>query len=402
MSHGRAAAGRDGVALVLRGGLVLDGSAAPPRIRDLWIAGGRIVEPCSVPVGNEEPVTGLVLAPGLIDAHVHLCLDESSEPLAAFRAASSQALAALMRAQAARTLAAGVTTVRDLGAPTSLILTLREEIYAAIRSGGAIGPRIMASGAPITSPGGHVHEMGGAVRGSAAMREAVRARAAAGVDLIKVMATGGGSSPHTDPQTCQFDDDEFTAAVDTASAAGLPVACHAHADAGIAQAVRAGVRTIEHGSYASEASLQAMAAGGIALVPTLAPAVATLAQDLPVARKAAIVDRFEARQAAVRAAYRLGVPLAAGTDAGVAFTTHGDVAAEVIALVGCGLPVEVALASAWQRAAQALRRDDLGILVPGAHSDLLVLDADPRADLRILTRPRAVMLAGRWVRRAPR
>lgn len=392
----------DPVALVLRDGLVFDGTVAPPRVRDVWIVDGRIVAPGAAPVGREESAARLVIGPGLIDAHVHLCLDETPEPLIAFRAASPQTLAALMRAHAARTLAAGVTTVRDLGAPTALILTLRDEVNTAIDRGAAIGPRIVASGAPVTSPDGHVHEMGGAARGSAEIREAVRARAAAGVDVIKVMATGGGSSPQTDPRACQFDDDEFAALADAAATAGLPVACHAHADAGIAQAVRAGVRTIEHGSYASEASLRAMAVQGIALVPTLAPAVAALAQDLPPARRAAVIERFEARQAAVCAAHRVGVPLAAGTDAGVAFTSHGSVAAEVIALARCGLPVEVALASAWHHAAHALRRLDLGTLVPGALADLIVLDDDPRADLRTLTRPRAVMVAGQWVWRDTR
>jgi imidazolonepropionase-like amidohydrolase len=387
-------------ATVLRGGLVFDGGPTPPRVRDLWIAQGRIVGPATAPIGREESLAGLAIGPGLIDAHVHLCLDESPDPLAAFRAASSETLAALMRVQASRTLAAGVTTVRDLGAPTALIVALRNETAAAIGRGAATGPRIIASGAPITSPGGHVHEMGGAVRGVSAVRDAVHARRAAGVDVVKVMATGGGSSPQTDPRTCQFDDDEMAALVDEAAHGGRPVACHAHADAGIAQAVRAGVSTIEHGSYASEASLRAMAERTIALVPTLAPAVMALARDLPAARRAAVVERFAARQEAVRAACRLGVRLVAGTDAGVAFTPHGGVAAEIVALAACEIPVEIALAATWHRAAQALDCADIGTLAPGAHADLIVLEADPRTDPRVLARPRAVMLAGRWVPRS--
>jgi imidazolonepropionase-like amidohydrolase len=239
--------------------------------------------------------------------------------------------------------------------------------------------------------------MGGAVRGVKAVREAVRAYVSAGVDLIKVMATGGGSSPQTDPRACQFDDPEMTALVEEAARLNRPVACHAHADAGVAQAIAAGVGTIEHGSYVSEASLRAMASRGIALVPTVSPAVAALAQDLPAGRRAAILDRFDARRAAVRAAVRIGVPVVAGTDAGVAYTIHGTVAAEVSALVACGLPSDIALASCWRVAAQALGAGDIGVLAPGAHGDLIVLDDDPRRDIHTLARPRAVMRAGRWV-----
>jgi imidazolonepropionase-like amidohydrolase len=380
-------------ALVLRGALVFDGVEAHPGIRDLWIAAGRVVEPGTTPVGDEVSCAGRVVAPGLIDAHVHLCLDVSPDPLAAFRTATPESLARLMRDQAARTLAAGVTTVRDLGAPTALIVALRADI----ERGAVPGPRVVASGAPLTSPNGHVHEMGGAVRGVEAVRDAVRARLDAGVDLIKVMATGGGSSPQTDPRVCQFDDPEMTALVEEATRLGLAVACHTHADAGIAQAIAAGVATIEHGSYVSGASLRAMAARGIALVPTLSPAVAALAQDLPTARRAAVLDRFDARRAAVRAAAHAGVPVVAGTDAGVAYTAHGTVAAEVAALVACGLPTDTALASCWRAAAQALRRNDVGVLTPGAHADLIVLDDDPRRDIHTLARPRAVMRAGRWV-----
>jgi imidazolonepropionase-like amidohydrolase len=384
--------GRD-AAVVLRAGLALDGGARPVG-REVWIAGGRVVEPGSASIAHEVDLGDRCVVCGLIDAHVHLCLDEGPDVLAAFRAAQPPALAALARTHAARTVAAGTTLVRDLGAPTAMIVALRD----AIARGVTEGPRLLASGAPITTPDGHVHEMGGAVRGIDAAVGAVRARRLAGVDLIKVMATGGGSSPQTDPRACQFDDAEMTAIVAEARRKGVAVACHAHADAGIRQAVAAGAATIEHGSYASEASLRAMAEQGIALVPTLSPAVAILGESLPAASRAAIVDRLEARRAAVRSAARLGVRIVAGTDAGVRLTAHGSVAGEVIALASCGLPIEMALAAAWREAAIALGRTDLGTLAPGARADLLVLEDDPRRDLRVLGRPLAVMLGGRWIR----
>jgi imidazolonepropionase-like amidohydrolase len=384
----------DGEALVLRGCRVLPSLDGRPVADELWIAGGRVVEPGSRRPGRSEVLRGAVVAPGLIDAHVHLCLDASPEPLASLREAAPAVVLERMGRHAAQTLWAGVTTVRDLGAPTALILALRD----AIARGACAGPRIIASGAPLTVPHGHGHEMGGGAAGADAIRRAVRALARAGVDVVKVMATGGGSSPQTDPRACQFSDEEFAALAHAARRAGLAVAAHAHADAGIRQAVAAGVRSIEHGSYASEASLRRMAEQGVALVPTLAPALAALAQPLADARRSAIADRFEARRAAVRAAARYGVRIVAGTDAGVAYTPHGTVAAEIEALIACGLPVGAALAAAGREAASVLGCPDLGTLRPGAPADLVVLAGDPADDPGVLFRPLAVMLAGRWVR----
>jgi len=383
-------------ALVVRGVRVLDGLGGPAVPGELWVVGGRVVPPGTGPVTCTMALPGRVLAPGLIDAHVHLCLDAGEDPLAAFAAATAEDLRRTMRSNAARTVAAGVTTVRDLGAPTWLIAALRAEIA----SGTIPGPRVMASGAPITSPGGHVHEMGGAARGTAAVRGAVRALAAAGMDLVKVMVTGGGSSPRTDPRALQFSGEEVRAAVDEATAAGLHVAAHAHAEDGVRLAAEAGARTIEHGSHASAASLAIMAARAAALVPTLAPAVAALARpDLDATRRRAIAGRFEDRQHVVREAVRLGVRVLAGTDAGVAHTRHGRLVEELRALVACGLSPAAALAAATRDAGSALGIPKLGTLLPGAPADLIVLDGDPLDDPTVLAHPSGVMSRGRWIRR---
>ena len=381
-------------ALVLRDCRVLDGVGHPLAQRELWIARGSIIEPHSAPIGAVTILGGRVVAPGLIDAHVHLSFDAGPDPIAAYLAATPAQLIELMRRNAARTLEAGVTTVRDLGAPTPLILMLRQEIAAGL----SVGPRLFASGMPMTVPGGHMHELGSPVRGVDAVREFVRAQSSAGIDLIKVMATGGGSSPQTDPRACQFTDSEVQAAVESARTVGLRVACHAHADAGIRQAVAAGVHSIEHGSYASGAALQAMEIAGTALVPTLLPAVAALEQDLSPERRTAIIDRFESRQQVVRDATRLGVRVVAGTDAGVAFMAHGRVAGEVQALADCGMPAARALVAAGREAAALLGHPGLGTLVPGAPADLIVLDGNPLQDLSVLSTPSAVMRMGGWVR----
>lgn len=383
-------------ALVVRGARVSDGLGGPAAPGELWIVEGRCAPPGLGPVAAVVALPGRVVAPGLIDLHVHLCLDASDDPLAAFAAAGADDLRRTMWANAARSAAAGITTVRDLGAPTAPIAALRAEIA----SGAIPGPRVVASGAPITSPGGHVHEMGGAVRGAEAVAGAVRALAAAGMDLIKVMVTGGGSSPRTNPRALQFSAEELRAAVGEAAAAGLRVAAHAHADEGVRLAAEAGAATIEHGSHASAASLAIMAARGAALVPTLAPAAAVLAQPgLDASRRRAIAERFEDRQRAVREAVRLGVRILAGTDAGVALTRHGGLIDELRALVASGLPPAAALAAATREAGAALGIPGLGTLRPGAPADLIVLDGDPLDDLGALARPSGVMVGGRWIRR---
>lgn len=385
---------RSDPALILRDCRILDGLGHPSAPRELWIAGGRIIEPGLAPPGQVITLGGRVIAPGLIDAHVHLCLDAGPDPLATFQAATQAQILELMQRNAGHTLRAGVTTVRDLGAPTALILALRSEIA----NGRVPGPRLIASGAPLTVPGGHLQEMGYLVRGVDAAREAVRAQHRAGVDVIKIIATGGGSSPETDPRACQFTDAEMQAIAESARLVALPVACHAHADAAIRQAVAAGVQSIEHGSYATEASLSAMDAGGVALVPTLLPAIAALTQALPPERRAAILDRFEARRTMVRDAAHLRVRIVAGTDAGVAFVPHGGVAAEIQALADCGLSAAQAMAAAGREAAALLGRPDLGTLVPGAPADLIVLEDNPLDDLSVLDAPVAVMQMGRWTR----
>ncbi|MDR7523642.1 MAG: amidohydrolase family protein [Armatimonadota bacterium] len=379
---------------------MLDGLGGPPAEGEVWIVSGRIVEPGSARMAREESLAGRVVAPGLVDMHVHLCLDGGSDPLGAFSAAGPEELARLMREHAERTLLAGVTTVRDLGSPTGLVVSLRDDIAA----GSARGPRIVASGAPITSPGGHLHQMGIPVRGPDAARAAVQSLQAAGVDVIKIVATGGGSSPQTDPRACQFTDDEMAALGEEARRLGLPVACHAHADAGVRQAVAAGMQTIEHGSFVSPSTLEAMAARRIAFVPTLAPAIhAGVLRPadpgrVPTRRMAAVGERWEARRAAVRAALECGVLVVVGSDAGVADTPHGGVVTEILALHACGMSPALAMAAAGRVAAGVLGIPDIGILTPGAHADLVVLEDDPLVDLTVLARPLAVMQAGRWVR----
>ncbi len=380
-------------ALVLRECRVCDGLGGPAAEGEVWIVSGFVVEPGSVPSSCEQALGGRVVAPGLIDVHVHLCMDAGLDPLGSLRAAGRGRLARLMRANAAMMLRRGVTLCRDLGAPTDLAMRLR----GAIASGRAAGPRVLASGAPLTTPRGHLYEMGGEVDGADAIRAALGRLRRARVDVVKAVATGGGSSPQTDPRSCQFSDEDLCLLVREARCHGLTVACHAHSDEGVRQAIGAGVSTIEHGSYASEASLRAMAKQGISLVPTLWPALIVVDESpFPHKRMGEIRARLESRREAVRLALRHGVRLLAGTDAGTSLAHPGRVAAEVVALAECGVPPALALAAAGREAAAVLGVPRAGTLAPGAPADLIVLGGDPLSDLGYLERPLAVMRGGRW------
>jgi imidazolonepropionase-like amidohydrolase len=382
-------------ALVLRDALVLDGLGGSPIPGEIWISDGRIIVPRTVPEAKSESMGGRIVAPGLIDAHAHLCLDGGEDPIATYRSSDPDTLGKRMAENARRTLEAGITTVRDLGSPTGAITALR----AAIAAGKTPGPRIMASGLPITTPNGHDAFFGGGVRGVGAIRGAVQDRARHKVDFIKVIVTGGGSSPSTDPRGLQFMDEEMEALVEEAQLARLPIAAHAHGDLGVKQCIAVGIDTIEHGSYASEESLSEMASRDIALIPTLSSAVRVRQiRPYPEKRMADISERWEERKKAVRMAVEAEVHLVAGTDAGIAYTPHGLVAEEIKALAECGVPANLALAAAWREAAAALGLSDIGTLAPGQRADLIVLSGSPLDDLGVLDAPLAVMKNGGWVR----
>lgn len=382
-------------ALILTECLVLDGLGGPPVEGEVWIASGRIVAAGTLPQGRTMPLRGKVVAQGLIDAHVHLCLDGSKDPLGSYRAASPSRLHGGIVERARQTVLAGVTTVRDLGSPTGAILALRDGIV----SRRYLGPRILASGAPLTTIGGHMDFMGGAVSGTAEIPEVVRALVKAGVDLIKIMGTGGELTGYSNPLACQFSDEELAVIVQTSREYGQQVSCHAHADAGVRQAVEAGVATVEHGSFSSDGTLALMRERGVFLVPTITPHTHLLANVADIPDVDVKIRGGEGRLATARRAVELGVRVLAGTDAGAPFTPHGDVASEIMSLVEAGLSPVRALAAAGWEAAEALGVPGIGTLVPGSSADLIVLDRNPLEDLSALRRPLGVMKDGTWVLR---
>jgi imidazolonepropionase-like amidohydrolase len=382
------------VDLLLHGGRVWDGLGDSSVEASVGVREGRIT-------GGEGPaartidVSGCTVLPGLIEAHAHLCWNAQPDWREVYNAESPERVLLRMAANAGRMLRAGITTVRDLGAPTHLAVALRD----AVRDGLVEAPDLLVSGAPITTTGGHCYFLGGEADGELAVRVAVRERAKAGVDWIKIMASGGNMTPGSNPFAAQYRVEEVRAAVEEAHRLGRRVAAHAHGVAGIRVAVEAGVDTIEHcsfqtpaGSEKDDAVIAQIAAKGIAVSPTV---------SVGLARQKG-TERYDRRAAVVRQLLAAGCRVLASTDCGIPNVPHEALAGGLRALAeAAGLsPVET-LRLATSRSAEILGLADRGVIEPARRADLLVVEGDPTEDLGALDKVRLVVAAGRVVAPAP-
>ncbi|MFD7160347.1 amidohydrolase family protein [Kribbella sp. NPDC059898] len=367
------------------------------------IENGKVVGLGGEAGGEVREFPGATVMPGLVDAHVHLSADAGPGALdrlgnlrvaaqTAGLAATRRALGATIERSLRLQLAAGVTTVRDLGDPYDAVLKWRRDAPAGL-------PTVVASGTPLTSVRGHCWGFGGEASGPDAMRAAVRERAANGADVIKIMASGGVMTPGTDTMSPQFTSEELGAAVEEAHAHGLPITAHAHALSAVRQAIDGGVDGIEHctcltpeGVSIDDHLLDQLA--GIAVCGTLGSdrAVVVPPEILELVAKAGTSEA--ALQQAVRRLYDGGVRIVAGSDGGIGpAKPHGLLPATLAEYVEAGLPATAALIAGTSAAADALRVPK-GRIRPGADADLLVVPGDPTADITVLADPTDVYLAG--------
>jgi len=389
---------------VLWNARLIDGTGAGPLDQaSVRIEAGRISEVGSAngarPAGAID-LGGRTLLPGLIDAHAHVSSDTLRSPGFGPPAPlhgelpRPRALGYFILAKSARALlAAGVTTVRDVGSYDDEGIALRE----AVRLGIVEGPRILCCGRIIsaTAPGGAIFKsMYREADGPDDMRKAVREQLRRGADFIKLMATGARSVVAEDPEPAQMTATECRAIIDEAHRLGVRVAAHAEGLQGTRMAVEEGVDTVEHGlSLHREPSLlDAMAQRGIVLVPTLSTfhdlADRFTGDFAPTLVEQAKRQRDEAYSTLV-AARDAGVTLAMGHDSG----PPGDNAIELVRMVDGGLTPLQGIVAATRGSATALGRDsELGTVTPGAVADLLVVDGDPLADVRVLNDPARVWL----------
>jgi len=392
--------------MVLTNARVIDGTGrAAFESACVRIDGDRIVgladaspDGASFP-GDTIDLEGRTLMPGLIDAHAHLYSDISRgpgfgpPPALKGELPRPRELGYFVLAKTARVLlAAGITSIRDVGSYDYEAIVLRE----AVRLGVIEGPRILSCGRIIsaTAPGGVLFEgMYREADGPDDMRKAVREQLRSGADFVKLMATGARSVLAEDPEPAQMTPGELNAIVDEAHRLGVRVAAHVEGLAGARLAVESGVDTVEHGlSLHREPSLlDAMARSGTVLVPTLST-FHDLAERFTDAFAPALVEQakrqLEEAYATLVAARSAGVVLAMGHDSG----PPGDNAIELVRMVEGGLTPLEGIAAATHGSAQALGLPDVGTVAPGAVADLLVIDGDPLDDVAVLRGPERIWM----------
>jgi imidazolonepropionase-like amidohydrolase len=355
-------------------------------------------------------VSGYTVMPGLIDAHTHVVHD--GDPNEDWRLVTLTRLPATSALRAARNarrqVEQGITTIRDLGANDWVDIALRD----AINEGWQFGPRIVACGHGITSPGGHMDARRYARPGTpiellssigVVVESADEARSAAweqlmrGADVIKLNATlseyvralGGQCSPELTFEAMQ-------AICEVAHNAGRKVAAHCHGGPGVQDAIHAGVDTFEHGRFLTNELLDQMAEGERFLVPTLSPEAQSIANNAPpkdAATRKWYVLATGAMYKTVERAHQRGVRIAAGTDAGMPYVYHGSLAFEMKHLAQAGLSNMDVIASATRIAAEALGLEaTIGQIAPNYCADLIVVKGNPVQDLSVLELPAAPLI----------
>lgn len=353
---------------------------------DIGIENGRFVDPAKLDPATEIiDAKALTVLPGLINAHVHFCLDGSNDSVPNLIAEPHLTTAYRAAAAAETTLRAGTTTVRDVGCSGGIGIYLKK----AIDAGFVRGPRMLASGPCLVMTGGHNRFIGVEVDGPDEARKAARRHLRMGADLIKVVSTGGVITSGVEPEHVQLSAKEMQAAVDEAHNCGKHAASHAQGEQGIANSLEAGVDTIEHGIYLTPKLIEVMLKQGAALVPTLTPMRRILLgcgeQRLPDYAVEKMRRTAEPWLDSFRAAIEAGVPIVSGTDAGTPGNPHGSVAVEVKFMVEAGMNEEVALKSATSVAANAIGLGDkVGQIREGFYADLIFVRGNPLEDIGCL------------------
>lgn len=364
------------------------------------------VNPDSVPADADVVALGdRTLMPGLLDMHTHLTGDYfSGDHWVTMPVYETAADWAVLGTRFARdTLMAGFTTVRDVG---SLPGFPDVALMKAVNRGTVPGPDIWPAGHYISITGGHcditgfapgIHELGpkqGIADGVDEVIKAVRYQAKHGVKVIKVCATGGvfSFSNNAPVGAQQYSQEELDVIVREASKLGLKVVAHAHGTEGINAAVRAGVASIDHGSVLSDESVKLMKQRGTYLVPQAYISDIPLPPDTPPATIAKNDYLNPLANESIRKAYKAGVKMALGTDAGV--YRHGDNGREFAALVARDLPEEHVLKMATIYAADLLGVDDRGVIAEGKRADLIAVPGNPLDDISVMEDVRFVMKTG--------
>ena len=396
--------------MVFRGGRVFDGTGSDPAPADVVVEDGRIVDVGSGLDGDESTdLAGRTILPGLFDCHTHVTISHvdlwrvAQQPFSYVFYEAARNLAATLRI--------GITSIRDAGGAD---LGIRQ----AVDDGLIAGPRMQISIIMLSQTGGHGDDWypsgaeiplmiphpgrpSGLVDGQDEIRHKVRELVRMGADVIKVATSGGVLSPRDDPRHAHFRPAELETLVDEATAAGIFVMAHAQGGDGIKNAVRAGIRSIDHGIYLDDEAIELMKARGTWFVPTLvAPQGVIDAAEAGVPLPPAVVDKaravVEIHRSAFRHAVEAGVRIAMGTDSGV--TPHGRNLRELALMADGGMRPAAVLEATTRSAAQLLGVDgERGTIESGKLADLVVVSGDPYDFTDLGERVESVWKAGRQV-----
>lgn len=355
-----------------------------------------------IPKGAEV-LQGKTIMPGMIDCHIHYCLNGEANINELIIQSSLSTYAIKAVSYAKRTIESGFTTVRELGSPAHIGISLRD----AVKKGIVPGPRILTSGQPLSITGGHgtflppwIHpdcDLGLFADGVEEVRKAVRTLIGSGVDLIKLLATGGVLDISTSPGAQNYNLDELKIAAEEAHKLGRKVAAHVGGLNGAKDCIRAGIDTLEHGIELDDEAIQMMIDNGTFLVPTLlAPyniAKYGVKGGIPEFAVKKDLEVIKVHTKNFTKAYRAGVKIAMGTDMGTPFSRHGENAKELELMVNNGMNPMEAIMSTTRAASEVLGLEkSIGTLEKGKLADLIILDGNPLTDITLLQKKELIKL----------
>lgn len=388
------------MSIIIKGGHFFDGLNDIFKENTYLQTKGNKISHMGTTVNTEETAEvldaeGCYILPGLINAHVHLAWDAGPDPESLISDQPDSFVSLVAASEAIKHLSLGITTVRDTGSPGTSVLALRDSINMGI----IVGPNVVASGPPIAMTGGHIYRIALEADGVDKVRAAARLNIKSGVDLIKLMATGGVYTEAEEPGSPQLMEEEMRAGVEEANKAGKKAAAHAEGLEGIKSALRAGVNCIEHGIYADDEAIEMMVKQETYLVPTMICFVRMIGET---AKEAGVPDYairkaeevVAAHKISFRRAVKAGVKIATGTDSGAPLNPPSDYYTELELMSEGGMSNFDILKACTSNAAEAIGLEEAGVLKEGKNADIIVVEGNPLDDLNNLKNIKYIIKGG--------
>lgn len=372
-------------ATLFAGGLVFDGVNAPVDGQAILVEDGLISKVAPTAefggfAGAKVDTSGATLMPGLIDCHIHICHGAEANPSENLEKLTHSGIGIRAMEHARRTLEGGIVAVRDCGGKDYIDLDVRD----ALNAGRFPGPVMRASGRMICMTGGHGNRWGLVADGVDEVIKSVRSNVHKGVDVIKIMATGGVMTPGVNPEDAHYTAEEMAAGISEARRFNKRTASHAQGAEGILNAVRGGIHSIEHGIFMDAECIAEMIERGVFLVPTLA-AVKNILLNRDRGIPAWAVEKservYDVHLDAFKRYIAAGGRVAMGTDAGTPFNLHGANAWELAYMVEAGMPPLDALIAGTSNAAELVEPGNRGVVRNGAAADFLLVPGNPVDDI---------------------